>query len=87
MKVAPEHVNTKVLAAMKKPTHDTFEDFAEKFAEENKKAGKKQFLVPYFIASHPASSLSVQPLKSGNFCSAASSVSWTSSDAPTLDRK
>jgi uncharacterized radical SAM protein YgiQ len=55
LKVAPEHVNKKVLALMKKPTHDTFEDFAEKFAEENEKAGKKQFLVPYFIASHPGS--------------------------------
>jgi uncharacterized radical SAM protein YgiQ len=55
LKVAPEHVSPKVLALMKKPTHDTFEDFAEKFAEENKKAGKKQFLVPYFISSHPGS--------------------------------
>ena len=57
LKVAPEHVNPKVLAAMKKPTHDTFEDFAEKFKQENEKAGKKQFLVPYFIASHPGSDL------------------------------
>ena len=57
LKVAPEHVNKDVLALMKKPSHDTFEDFAEKFAEENKKAGKKQFLVPYFIASHPGSDL------------------------------
>ncbi len=40
---------------MKKPAHDTFEDFAVQFAAENKKAGKKQFLVPYFIASHPGS--------------------------------
>src|SRR5271170_1496999 len=57
LKVAPEHVNTEVLAAMKKPTHDTFEDFAAKFKKENEKAGKKQFLVPYFIASHPGSDL------------------------------
>jgi uncharacterized radical SAM protein YgiQ len=57
LKVAPEHVNKGVLALMKKPSHDTFEDFAAKFAEENKKAGKKQFLVPYFIASHPGSDL------------------------------
>ncbi|MHB2026535.1 MAG: YgiQ family radical SAM protein [Elusimicrobiota bacterium] len=57
MKVAPEHVNPKVLAAMKKPTHDTFEDFARQFAQENKKAGKNQFLIPYFIASHPGSDL------------------------------
>ena len=57
LKVAPEHVDPKVLAAMKKPAHDTFEDFAEKFKQANEKAGKKQFLVPYFIASHPGSGL------------------------------
>ncbi len=57
LKVAPEHVNKNVLALMKKPTHDTFEDFAEKFKRANEKAGKKQFLVPYFIASHPGSGL------------------------------
>jgi len=57
LKVAPEHVDPRVLTLMKKPTHDTFEDFARKFAGENQKAGKKQFLVPYFIASHPGSDL------------------------------
>ncbi|TBR21668.1 YgiQ family radical SAM protein [bacterium] len=57
LKVAPEHTDPKVLALMKKPTHDTFEDFAAKFEAENKKAGKNQFLVPYFIASHPGSDL------------------------------
>jgi uncharacterized radical SAM protein YgiQ len=57
LKVAPEHVDARVLAAMKKPTHDTFEDFAGQFKRENERAGKKQFLVPYFIASHPGSDL------------------------------
>ena len=57
LKVAPEHVNREVLSAMKKPTHNTFEEFAGKFKRENEKAGKKQFLVPYFIASHPGSDL------------------------------
>ncbi|MBI2789609.1 MAG: YgiQ family radical SAM protein [Elusimicrobia bacterium] len=57
MKVAPEHVDPKVLELMKKPRHDTFEDFARKFDAESKKAGKKQFLVPYFISSHPGSDL------------------------------
>jgi uncharacterized radical SAM protein YgiQ len=57
LKVAPEHVDAKVLAAMKKPTHDTFEDFADKFKTQNDAAGKRQFLVPYFIASHPGSDL------------------------------
>jgi len=57
LKVAPEHVNPRVLAAMRKPARDAFEDFARKFAEESRKAGKKQFLAPYFIASHPGSDL------------------------------
>ncbi len=57
MKVAPEHASPKVLELMKKPRHWTFEDFAKKFDEESAKAGKKQFLVPYFIASHPGSGL------------------------------
>ncbi len=57
LKVAPEHTDPGVLALMKKPMHDTFEDFAEKFAAENAKAGKKQFLVPYFISGHPGSGL------------------------------
>ncbi len=58
LKVAPEHVDPGVLALMKKPAHGTFEDFARKFREENERAGKKQFLAPYFIASHPGSDLS-----------------------------
>ncbi|MBI5201066.1 MAG: YgiQ family radical SAM protein [Elusimicrobia bacterium] len=55
LKVAPEHTDPGVLNAMKKPTHDTFEDFADKFKRESEKAGKKQYLVPYFISSHPGS--------------------------------
>ena len=58
LKVAPEHASKRVLALMKKPGHETFEDFADKFRRENEKAGKKQFVVPYYIASHPGSELS-----------------------------
>lgn len=57
LKIAPEHVDPKVLEHMKKPRHNTFEEFAEIFNEESKKAGKKQYLVPYFISSHPGSDL------------------------------
>ncbi len=57
LKVAPEHTDPRVLSLMKKPTHDTFEDFADKFKKANDAAGKNQFLVPYFIASHPGSDL------------------------------
>jgi uncharacterized radical SAM protein YgiQ len=55
LKVAPEHTSEKVLALMKKPATATFEEFALKFAAASKRAGKEQYLIPYFIASHPGS--------------------------------
>ncbi|MCE9530374.1 MAG: YgiQ family radical SAM protein [Planctomycetes bacterium] len=59
LKVAPEHAAPGVLELMKKPSIANFDVFADQFAEASKKAGKpKQFLVPYFIASHPGSELS-----------------------------
>jgi radical SAM superfamily enzyme YgiQ (UPF0313 family) len=57
LKVAPEHTDPNVLNYMRKPSTDDFEKFAESFARESKRAGKKQYLVPYFIASHPGSDL------------------------------
>jgi len=55
LKVAPEHHSDEVLDLMKKPSHREFEMFGEKFARASEKAGKEQYLVPYFIASHPGS--------------------------------
>jgi uncharacterized radical SAM protein YgiQ len=57
LKVAPEHTDPTVLARMRKPSTDDYERFAESFGEESARAGKKQYLVPYFIASHPGSDL------------------------------
>ena len=58
LKVAPEHTAPDVLALMKKPSIDNFGVFARQFKEASAAAGKpKQFLVPYFIASHPGSGL------------------------------
>jgi uncharacterized radical SAM protein YgiQ len=57
LKVAPEHTDPEVLARMRKPCTDDFEAFAEAFRRESRDAGKRQFLVPYFIASHPGSDL------------------------------
>lgn len=57
LKVAPEHEDPNVLQLMKKPSSDDFEKFSKQFEIESKKAGKKQFLVPYYIASHPGSDL------------------------------
>jgi uncharacterized radical SAM protein YgiQ len=57
LKVAPEHTDPDVLMKMRKPANDDFERFTDAFNRESKKAGKKQYIVPYFIASHPASDL------------------------------
>lgn len=57
LKVAPEHTDANVLNMMRKPSGDDFEQFTEIFNEESKQAGKKQYIVPYFIASHPGSDL------------------------------
>jgi uncharacterized radical SAM protein YgiQ len=57
LKVAPEHTDTGVLRLMKKPDANDFEGFSQAFQRASKRAGKKQFLVPYYIASHPGSDL------------------------------
>jgi len=57
LKVAPEHTDPDVLMKMRKPANDDFEEFTEVFNRESKRAGKQQYIVPYFIASHPASDL------------------------------
>ncbi len=53
LKIAPEHSEENVLSKMMKPgmgAYDEFKAMFEKFSEE---AGKKQYLIPYFIAAHP----------------------------------
>ena len=57
LKVAPEHVAGPVLSLMVKPEHCVYEKFTEEFLKMNKKLGKKQYLVPYLMSSHPGSSL------------------------------
>jgi len=57
LKVAPEHTDAKVLTLMRKPSGDDFEKFSDQFLKESKKIGKKQHIVPYYIASHPGSDL------------------------------
>ncbi|HWB12045.1 MAG TPA: YgiQ family radical SAM protein [Pirellulales bacterium] len=57
MKVAPEHIDSKVLDLMKKPGREDFVEFDREFKKASRAAGKKQYLVPYFIASHPGSDL------------------------------
>ncbi|HEY2881126.1 MAG TPA: YgiQ family radical SAM protein [Pirellulales bacterium] len=57
LKVAPEHTDPGVLDLMKKPSNDDFEKFGREFQKQSKAAGKKQYLIPYYIASHPGSDL------------------------------
>jgi len=57
LKVAPEHSDAEVLCRMNKPPIGDFEAFARQFEQAAAKAGKKEFLVPYFIAGHPGSDL------------------------------
>jgi uncharacterized radical SAM protein YgiQ len=57
LKVAPEHVSPRVLACMRKPPISVYERFAREYAAVNKALSKEQYLLPYFISSHPGSTL------------------------------
>ncbi|HWI54289.1 MAG TPA: YgiQ family radical SAM protein, partial [Desulfobacteria bacterium] len=57
LKVAPEHISPEVLKIMQKPGPHVYNEFVQKYKEVNTKLGKKQYLVPYFIASHPGCTL------------------------------
>ena len=57
LKVAPEHVSERTLAAMNKPSHEVYESFLTKYARLNKQFNMKQYVVPYFISSHPGCTL------------------------------
>ncbi len=57
LKVAPEHTDPQVLALMKKPGQEDFVEFDQAFDRASKAVGKEQYLIPYYIASHPGSTL------------------------------
>jgi len=57
LKVAPEHVSARVLALMGKPPHAVYDAFAKRWSAINTELNLKQYIVPYFIASHPGSEL------------------------------
>lgn len=57
LKVAPEHVADNVLSKMGKPGNQVYKAFTKKFKQINERLGKKQFLVPYLMSSHPGSTL------------------------------
>ncbi|MEN3112194.1 YgiQ family radical SAM protein [Uliginosibacterium paludis] len=53
LKIAPEHTEEGPLSKMMKPGIGSFERFRQMFEKYSNEAGKKQHLVPYFIAAHP----------------------------------
>ena len=53
LKIAPEHTESGPLSKMMKPGIGSYDRFAEMFERYSKEAGKKQYLIPYFIAAHP----------------------------------
>ena len=57
LKVAPEHVSPNVLAYMGKPEPSVFEAFVRRYNQANENAHMDQYLVPYFMSSHPGSTL------------------------------
>lgn len=57
LKVAPEHTEDNVLKLMNKPPFRVYKEFKAKFDKINQSLGKKQYLVPYLISSHPGCTL------------------------------
>ena len=55
LKIAPEHSEENVLSKMMKPGMGAYDEFKRMFEKFSHEAGKKQYLIPYFIAAHPGS--------------------------------
>ncbi len=57
LKIAPEHISGAALEKMGKPSAKVYERFVKAYETMNQKLGKKQYLVPYLMSSHPGSTL------------------------------
>ncbi len=57
LKIAPEHISDRVTRLMGKSNSQVYRRFVERFERMNRQLGKKQYLVPYFMSSHPGSHL------------------------------
>ena len=53
LKIAPEHVVDEVTRMMRKPSREVFEVFGKRFEAASRRAGKEQYILPYFISGHP----------------------------------
>lgn len=58
LKIAPEHISDRVTRLMGKSNRAVYLEFVRRFRRVNEKLGKKQYLVPYFMSSHPGAELS-----------------------------
>ena len=67
LKVAPEHVSDQVLALMGKPQNKVYEEFIRQFNRMNERLGRKQYVVPYLMSSHPGSTLK-EAVKLAEYC-------------------
>ncbi|HBA96025.1 MAG TPA: YgiQ family radical SAM protein, partial [Gammaproteobacteria bacterium] len=56
LKIAPEHTEENTLSKMMKPGIGSYHQFKKLFDRYSKQAGKEQYLIPYFISSHPGTS-------------------------------
>ena len=57
LKVAPEHIDDRVLVRMGKPSRELYDKFVKEYQNINKKFNKDQYLVPYLMSSHPGSTI------------------------------
>ncbi len=57
LKVAPEHISDNVLRLMGKPAGGLYDRFCDKYRRLNERMGMDQYIVPYFMSSHPGSTL------------------------------
>ena len=58
LKIAPEHISDRVTRLMGKSNRKVYLEFVRRFTRMNERLSKKQYLVPYFMSSHPGSELS-----------------------------
>ena len=57
LKIAPEHTEEGTLSKMMKPGIDSYYEFKRMFEKYSREAGKEQYLIPYFIAAHPGTTI------------------------------
>ena len=67
LRVAPEHISDAVLSVMGKPRREVYDRFLKAFEQETRKVGKKQYVVPYLMSSHPGSTLT-EAIELAEYC-------------------